>query len=88
MCSGSERHSGALALLLGAPGDLFAENIGRGSGLDEAWSMILTSPAHRSACLGEAYAGVGLASCIGIERDGWQYILIQVFTGSGSDVAY
>jgi len=85
--SGAVRHSVNLALLLGAPGGLFAENIGSGSGLDEAWSMILTSPAHRSACLGEVYDGVGLASCIGIERNGWQYILIQVFTGSGSDAA-
>jgi hypothetical protein len=85
--SGAVRHSVNLALLLGAPGGLFAENIGSGSGLDEAWSMILTSPAHRSACLGEVYDGVGLASCIGIERNGWQYILIHVFTGSGSDAA-
>lgn len=85
--SGEVRHSGDLALRLGGGSRLFAENIGRGSGLDEAWSMILTSPAHRSACLGEAYVRVGLAAAIGIEREGWQCVLIQIYTGVSTDAA-
>jgi uncharacterized protein YkwD len=81
--SGSILHPDSLFEEIGGDRVFFAENIGRGSGLDEAWSMILTSPAHLRTCLGAGYDSVGMASAIEIERDGWQFILVQVFSGDG-----
>jgi uncharacterized protein YkwD len=85
--SGQVRHSPGLAAEMGEGGNLFAENIGRGSGLDEAWSMILTSPAHLSACLCERYDRVGMAAAVDVGREGWQLVLVQVFSGRADGVA-
>lgn len=82
--SGAVVHGGGLAEMLGDGGEACAENIGRGSGLDEAWSMILTSPAHRASCLEDGYSRVGMAAAVEIERDGWQYVLVQVFEGGAA----
>lgn len=83
--SGAVVHGEGLAGVLGADNTVYAENIGRGSGLDEAWSMILTSPAHRASCLGQGYSRIGMAAAVEIERDGWQYVLVQIFEGEADD---
>lgn len=83
--SGAVVHGEGLAGALGGDGTIYAENIGRGSGLDEAWSMILTSPAHRASCLLDGYSRVGMAAAVEIERDGWQFVLVQVFEGMAAD---
>ncbi len=78
--SGDVWHPDGLDSMLGGRFPAYAENIGRGSGLDEAWSMILTSPAHLEACLGADYDSVGLGAAVEIEGDGWQLVTVQLFT--------
>lgn len=59
----------------------FAENVSGGSGLDEAWSMILISPFHMRTCLDSSYSSAGMAMAAGVGLDGWRIILVQVFAG-------
>lgn len=63
-----------------------AENIGRGSGFSEAWSMILISPFHLMSCLSPTATDVGIGASVQIERDSWQLVLVQVLASpEGSD---
>ena len=57
----------------------YAENIARGAGFQEAWSMILVSPTHVSSCLSRRFSRVGVSSALAVDSLGWQLVLVQVF---------
>jgi hypothetical protein len=59
----------------------FAENIGRGTGFDEAWSMLLISPLHLWTCLDPSYGEVGIGAAVDVSHDRWQLVMVQVFAG-------
>ena len=58
----------------------YAENIGRGTGFDEAWSMLLISPMHLQTCLDPGFESIGIGASVDVRHDQWQLVLIQVFT--------
>jgi uncharacterized protein YkwD len=58
----------------------YGENIGRGAGFDEAWSMLLISPLHLRTCLDPSFASYGSGASVDTGRDRWQLVLVQVFT--------
>ena len=60
---------------------VFGENIARGRGYAEAWSMILLSPFHLNACLNPNYSRTGLAGAVDPSDYQWQLVLVQVMTG-------
>jgi hypothetical protein len=60
-----------------------AENIGRGGSFMEAFSMILTSPAHLAACCSPAYTATGAAAALGALPGGWQIVIVQLFSEGG-----
>ncbi|MFO8184613.1 MAG: hypothetical protein R6U39_10655 [Candidatus Aegiribacteria sp.] len=62
----------------------YGENIGRGRGYREAWSMILISPFHLRTCISGDYSRAGLAGAVDCREYQWQLILVQVFA-SGTD---
>jgi len=57
----------------------YGENIGRGLGFQEAWSMIMISPFHLRTCLSPTFSSVGIAGAIDSERFQWQIVLVQIF---------
>jgi uncharacterized protein YkwD len=87
--SGSTSHhsedGNSLAELL--PQDcMYAENIGRGTGFDEAWSMLLLSPLHLRTCLSPDYQLIGTGASVDVRHDKWQLVIVQVFTTNGNDL--
>jgi hypothetical protein len=60
-----------------------AENIGRGGSFMEAFSMILTSPAHLATCCSPAYTATGSAAALGALSEGWQIVIVQLFSEGG-----
>jgi uncharacterized protein YkwD len=58
----------------------YGENIGRGAGFDEAWSMLLISPLHLRTCLDPSFVSYGSGASVDTGRDRWQLVLVQVFT--------
>jgi hypothetical protein len=79
--SGRVDHSGLLCREMPADGQARAENIGSGEGLDEAWRMVLASPAHLGTCLSPLYATTGLGTAVEVTPDGWRMVLVQLFEG-------
>jgi len=65
---------------------MYAENIGRGTGFDEAWSMILLSPLHLRTCLSPDYRFIGTGASVDARQDKWQLVIVQVFTAIGDDL--
>jgi hypothetical protein len=64
----------------------FGENIGRGKGYQEAWSMILISPFHLQTCLSADYTHAGMAGAVDASEYEWQLVLVQVFAaGMGGE---
>jgi uncharacterized protein YkwD len=63
---------------------IYAENIGRGKGYQEAWSMILISPFHLQTCLSEAYNKIGISGAVDSSEYEWQLVLVLVLA-SGAD---
>lgn len=62
----------------------YGENIGRGRGYREAWSMILISPLHLRTCISGNYSRAGLAGAVDCRDYQWQLVLVQVFaSGTG-----
>lgn len=76
--------TGSLADLLPDRTGTYGENIGRGRGYREAWSIIMTSPFHLRACLSPDYTNAGLAGAVESDEYRWQLVLVQVFTGEGA----
>jgi len=58
---------------------VYGENIGRGRGYQEAWSMILISPFHLQTCMAEAYTHMGISGAVETSEYEWQLVLVQVF---------
>ena len=65
---------------------VFGENIARGRGYSEAWSMILLSPFHLDACLRPEYRLIGLAGAVDPSDYQWQLVLVQVMTGGNGTI--
>lgn len=64
----------------------YGENIGRGRGYREAWSMILISPFHLRTCISGNYSRAGLAGAVDCREYQWQLVLVQVFaSGTGKE---
>ena len=86
--SGSFSHFGlntsSLPEILPQSISVYGENIGRGRGYQEAWSMILISPFHLQTCMSEAYTHVGISGAVDSSEYEWQLVLVQVFA-SGVD---
>jgi hypothetical protein len=59
----------------------FGENIARGSGFQEAWSMVLISPFHLRTCLSPDYSATGIGAAVDWGEGQWQLVMVQVFTG-------
>ncbi len=85
-CSGSFSHfgRGSLPEILPEGISMYGENIGRGRGFQEAWSMILISPFHLQACMSETYTHIGISGAVDSREYEWQLVLVQVFA-SGID---
>lgn len=81
--SGRVDHSGLLSRELPGNGLARAENVARGEGLDEAWRMVLASPAHLATCLSPRYSTLGMGASVEVDRNGWQVVLVQIFEGAG-----
>lgn len=87
MNGGVEHYSisgGSVRDLLPDDKGFVAENIGRGSGYSEAWSMILISPFHLLSCLSPSAAEIGMGASVHIEPDSWQMVLVQVLAADAS----
>ncbi len=86
--SGSFSHFGlnisSLPEMLPEDISVYAENIGRGRGYQEAWSMILISPFHLQTCLSEAYNQIGISGAVDSSEYEWQLVLVLVLA-SGMD---
>ncbi len=84
--SGSFSHFGQCSLpeILPEGISMYGENIGRGRGYQEAWSMILISPFHLQTCMSEAYTHAGISGAVDSSEYEWQLVLVQVFA-SGVD---
>ncbi len=59
---------------------VFGENIGRGTGYQEAWTMILISPFHFQTCMSPEYSHAGIAGSVDSSEYEWQLVMVQVFT--------
>lgn len=86
--SGSFSHSGlntgSLFEILPEGISVYGENIGRGRGYQEAWSMILISPFHLQTCISETYTHLGISGAVDSSEYEWQLVLVQIFA-SGAD---
>ncbi len=84
--SGSFSHFGRVSLpeILPEGISVYGENIGRGRGYQEAWSMILISPFHLQTCMSETYTHAGISGAVDSSEYEWQLVLVQVFA-SGVD---
>ncbi|MBN2609286.1 MAG: hypothetical protein JXA64_09260 [Candidatus Fermentibacteraceae bacterium] len=82
--SGSVNHidrvAGSLDQLMPPGIRVYGENIGKGRGYQEAWSMILISPFHLRTCLSGEYTRVGLAGAVECSSYQWQLVMVQVFS--------
>jgi uncharacterized protein YkwD len=80
--SGQLRHltpgGTALPEMLGGTELAYAENIARGAGFTEAWSMILASPTHVASCLSPRFRRAGISAALAVDATGWQLVLVQV----------
>jgi uncharacterized protein YkwD len=74
-----DRVAGSLQQLLPSNIGAYGENIGKGEGFQEAWSMILISPFHLRTCLSEMYTSVGIGGAADCSSYEWQLVLVQVF---------
>lgn len=83
-CSGTSVHfsplNSDLPDILPAGVETYAENIGRGAGYQEAWSMILISPFHLRTCMSPAYRNIGIAGAVDSGAYEWQLVMVQIFT--------
>lgn len=70
-----------LEQMLPADVGAFGENIARGSGFLEAWSMVLISPFHLRTCLSPDYSAAGIGAAVDWGEGDWQLVMVQVFTG-------
>ena len=81
--SGSSSHfspnTSSLLEILPQSISVYGENIGRGTGYQEAWSMILISPFHFQTCMAEAYTHVGISGAVDSSEYEWQLVLVQIF---------
>ncbi|MCD4848699.1 MAG: hypothetical protein K8R76_10980 [Candidatus Aegiribacteria sp.] len=66
--------------ILPAGMETYGENIGRGAGYQEAWSMILISPFHLRTCMSPAYRNIGIAGAVDSGAYEWQLVMVQIFT--------
>lgn len=86
--SGSFSHFGlntiSLPEILPEGISVYGENIGRGRGYQEAWSMILISPFHLQTCMSETYTHAGISGAVDSSEYKWQLVLVQIFA-SGVD---
>lgn len=82
--SGTSVHFGSdnngLPDILPAGIEAYGENISRGKGYQEAWSMILISPFHLRTCLSPAFVYTGIAGAVDSSPYEWQLVMIQIFT--------
>ncbi len=60
--------------------ETYGENIGRGAGYQEAWSMILISPFHLRTCMSPTFRNIGIAGAVDSGAYEWQLVLVQIFT--------
>ncbi len=60
--------------------ETYGENIGRGAGYQEAWSMILISPFHLRTCMSPAFRNIGIAGAVDSGAYEWQLVMVQIFT--------
>ena len=60
--------------------ETYGENIGRGAGYQEAWSMILISPFHLRTCMSPTYRNIGIAGAVDSGAYEWQLVMVQIFT--------
>ena len=60
--------------------ETYGENIGRGAGYQEAWSMILISPFHLRTCMSPAFRYIGIAGAVDSGAYEWQLVMVQIFT--------
>ncbi len=77
-------NTGSLTEILPDSISVYGENIGRGRGYQEAWSMILISPFHLQTCMSETYTHAGISGAVDTEEYEWQLVLVQIFA-SGVD---
>ncbi len=77
--------AGSLQELIPEEFHLYAENISRGSGYQEAWSMILISPFHLATCISPDYSRIGLAAAVDCVDYEWQLVLVQVFASESEE---
>ena len=77
-----DREAGSLEEEIPSWVSLFGENIGRGNGYQEAWSMILISPMHLMTCMSPDYDRIGLAGSVDCTSYQWQLVLVQVFASA------
>ncbi|RKZ07860.1 hypothetical protein DRQ25_10490 [Candidatus Fermentibacteria bacterium] len=77
-------NTGNLPDILPESVSIYGENIGRGKGYQEAWSMILISPFHLQTCMSETYTHAGISGAVDTEEYEWQLVLVQIFA-SGVD---
>lgn len=71
--------------ILPAGVEAYGENIGRGAGYQEAWSMILISPFHLRTCLSPTYRNIGIAGAVDSGAYEWQLVMVQIFTSQKKD---
>jgi hypothetical protein len=80
---GSVSHAGSDISDIPDSWGMRAENIGRGRSFMEAFSMILTSPAHLATCCSPAYSVTGAGAALGALPGGWQIVVVQLFSEGG-----
>ena len=73
-------HNSSLPGILPEELETYGENIGRGAGYQEAWSMILISPFHLRTCMSPAYQHIGIAGAVDSGAYEWQLVMVQIFT--------
>ncbi len=72
-------NTGSLAEILPEGISAYGENIGRGRGYQEAWSMILISPFHLQTCMSQTYTHTGISGAVDSSEYEWQLVLVQIF---------
>lgn len=70
---------GSLPEILPEGISVYCENIGRGRGFQEAWSMILISPFHLQTCISGTYTHAGISGAVDSSEYEWQLVLVQIF---------
>ncbi len=72
-------NTGSLAEILPEGISVYGENIGKGRGYQEAWSMILISPFHLQTCMSEIYTHTGVSGAVDSSEYEWQLVMVQIF---------